>query len=117
MMKKLLKSSLVIVLLWATTAWSSCQEAVVPELPNPDWVDEQDVLRAQRAVKQYIQEQEIFLSCVRRASMHNAALNRMHTVAKKYNEMARRYKARKASMNIMTEFVYYFDEVPLAVVN
>jgi hypothetical protein len=117
MLKKSCRGSFFILLFWATAAWSSCQEALVPELPSPDWVDEQDVLRAQRAVKQYIQEQEIFLTCTRRASAHNAAVNRMHAVAKKYNEMARRYKARKASMDIMTEFVFYFNESPLLVVN
>lgn len=103
-MKKLLTiSTLLVSVCMPTLAWSSCQEAQAPGLPNPDLAGEAEMLRAQREVLRYIALQEQFLDCVRNTRMHNQAVERMHEVANKYNSTARRYKARMQSLNMITE--------------
>jgi hypothetical protein len=79
-------------------------EAVVPELPNPDVAVMSDILRAQQAVKQYLARQEKYLSCLGDDSFrHDAAVDKMHEVANSYNNMARRYKSRMESMNMVVD--------------
>lgn len=102
-----MKKSIVTALLacwFATQAWSSCREAEVPYLPNPDIADMGEMLEAQLAVRNYIQRQQLFLDCSRVGFRHNRAVDRMHEVAKEFNKKARRFKAKKQSEDIFTEF-------------
>ena len=102
-MKRFLGSLMLLLLLSPVSSWSACNEAVVPGLPHPDWTDEAEMLQAMAAVKRYIAAQEVFLSCVQNERRHNRAVERMHEIARKYNTMARRYKARMQSMDMFTE--------------
>jgi hypothetical protein len=87
----------------SNSAFSMCTEAAVPVLPDPDTAVMSDILRAQDAVKQYLARQEKFLSCVSDSSRHNAAVDKMHEVADQYNNMARRYKSRMESMDMIVD--------------
>ncbi|MGK0441195.1 MAG: hypothetical protein ACJA0N_000992 [Pseudohongiellaceae bacterium] len=84
-------------------AWSACKEAEVPYLPNPEIAGFGEMLDAQAAVKSYIQRQQMFLDCSRNSSRHNRALDRMHNVAKEFNKITRRFRAKKASEDMFTE--------------
>lgn len=97
-------SALLLLLSISSTSHSACIEAVIPALPNPDNAVMSDILRAQDAVKQYIARQEKFLSCVGDNSFrHDAIVDKMHEVANSYNNMARRYKSRMESMNMVVD--------------
>ena len=97
-------SALLLLLSISSTSHSACIEDVVPELPNPDIAVMSDILRAQEAVKQYIARQEKYLSCVGDDSFrHDAVVDKMHEVANSYNNMARRYKTRMESMNMVVD--------------
>jgi hypothetical protein len=87
----------------AVSAWSDCEEPLVPALPNPDLAGENEMRRAQLAVKHYLSEQQAFLACVGNDRRHNEAVDRMHELAQKYNKMARRYNARMQSLDMYTE--------------
>lgn len=78
-------------------------EAVVPELPDPDTAVMSDMLRAQEAVKQYLARQEKYLSCVGNSFKHDAAVVKMHELADRYNNLARRYKSRLESLDMVID--------------
>ncbi|WP_101760214.1 hypothetical protein [Oceanicoccus sp. KOV_DT_Chl] len=82
---------------------AACIEAEAPGLPHPDEAGEYEMLQAQFAVKEYLAQQELFLSCVQDGRRHNQAIDRMNDIADQYNRSARRYKARMESMDRMTE--------------
>ena len=96
-------SALLLLLSISSNSYSACKEAVVPELPNPDIAVMSDILRAQEAVKLYIARQEKYLSCVGDNFRHDAVVDKMHEVANSYNNMARRYKSRMESMNMVVD--------------
>jgi hypothetical protein len=96
-------SALLLLLSISSTSHSACIEAVVPELPNPDIAVMGDILRAQGAVRQYIARQEKYLACVGDNFRHDAVVDKMHEVANSYNNMARRYKSRMESMNMVID--------------
>ena len=96
-------SALLLLLSISSNLYADCIEAVVPELPNPDTAVMSDMLRAQDAVKQYIARQEKYLSCVGYGFRHDAVVDKMHEVANSYNNMARRYKSRMESMNMVVD--------------
>ncbi len=101
---KLFLSMMTCLLLLATSvAHSACTEAAEPLLPDPDVAVMEDILRAQSAVKHYLVRQETFLSCINNNNRHDAAVDKMHDVAAQYNNMARRYKSRMKSMNMVVD--------------
>jgi hypothetical protein len=103
-MKSLTAVSVLLLLLSiSSSSHSACIEAAVPELPNPDVAVMSDILRAQDAVRQYIARQEKYLSCVGDNLRHDAVVDKMHEVANSYNNMARRYKSRMESMNMVVD--------------
>jgi hypothetical protein len=103
-MKSLVALSVLLLLLSiSSSAYSACLEATVPELPNPDTAVMSDILRAQDAVKQYLARQESYLTCVGDNFRHDAVVDKMHEVANSYNNMARRYKIRMESMNMVVD--------------
>ncbi|WP_019531024.1 hypothetical protein [Dasania marina] len=89
--------------LLATPAWAACREAQIPYLPNPDMADMGEMLEAQAAVKSYIQRQQLFLDCRRDSLRHNRAVDRMHEIAKEFNKITRRFKAKRQSEDMFTE--------------
>ena len=93
----------VLALLMGSQAWSACREASVPNLPNPEFADFNEMLEAQVAVRQYIQQQQQFLDCSRDGIRHNRAVDHMYNVAKEFNKITRRFKARERSQDIFTE--------------
>lgn len=96
-------SALLLLLSISSSVYSACSEAAVPELPNPDTAVMSDILRAQDAVKQYLARQERYLTCVGDNFRHDAVVDKMHEVANSYNNMARRYKSRMESMNMVVD--------------
>lgn len=94
------------VCLFSSLAIAACEEADIPNLPHPEDVGEYEMLQAQFAVKQYLAEQKMFLSCVQNGRRHNKAVDRMHEVANQYNRSAKRFKARMESLNRMTELAF-----------
>ncbi|MEE8056791.1 MAG: hypothetical protein V3T17_02985 [Pseudomonadales bacterium] len=102
-MKQLIKPLILMSLLISPLGWAKCKEAISPGLPNPDVAVEAEMLLAQDAVKHYLLAQEDFLSCVQNSRRYNMAVDRMYEMAKKYNDMARRYKVRIQSLNMFTE--------------
>ena len=53
-------------LTFASAARSTCEEPVIPQVPNPDLASEIEMLRAQAAVKHYILLQEEFLAFLKK---------------------------------------------------
>lgn len=96
-------ATLLLLLSLSTASSAACMEAVVPELPDPDTAVMSDIVRAQGAVKQYLARQEKFLACVAGRLRHDAAVDKMHEVAAEYNNMARRYKSRMQSMDMVVD--------------
>ena len=101
-MKKCFVLALVSMIL-AVPAWSACKEAQAPLLPSPELADINEMLEAQAAVKNYIQDQQVFLSCSRDGFRHNRAIDRMHDIAREFNKRTRRFKAKQASEDMFTE--------------
>ena len=81
----------------------------MPQLPDPIIAEEEDVLRAQAAVKQYLKMQEYFLECVNSAYRHDAAIDRMREVTRRYNNLARYYKLRMKSSGMYTDLALKND--------
>ncbi|MCR8924137.1 hypothetical protein NO559_15235 [Dasania sp. GY-MA-18] len=94
---------LVLASLLALPAWAACKEAKIPYLPNPNMADIGEMLEAQAAVKNYMQRQQSFLACSRDGVRHNRAVDRMHEVAKEFNKITRRFKAKQQSEDMFTE--------------
>jgi predicted nucleic-acid-binding protein len=105
-MKSLLASIIIMSALITPASAASCREAVAPVLSEENMAVEEDIIRTLAAVKQYLKLQEGFLSCVSNVSRHNAAIDRMHEVSKRFNTLAKRYKARMEAMDMFTELAY-----------
>lgn len=95
----------------ATTSVSAatCKEAVMPQLPDPIIAEEEDVLRAQAAVKHYLKLQEYYLECVSSPYRHDAAVDRMREITRRYNNLARYFKMRMKSSGMYTDLALKED--------
>lgn len=93
----------VLMLVVSSSAWSACMEAQAPELPNPLEASLGEMLKAQEAVRDYVQQQQRFLDCSRDGFMHNKALDEMYELAERYNKITRRFKARELARDTFTE--------------
>ena len=87
--------------------WAGCEEPVIPDFPNPDLAGQDEMLRAEKEVKQYLALQEDFLNCVQHNTRkHNRAVDLMYQVAEKYNSIARRYNTRLQALDMFTDLAY-----------
>lgn len=84
---------------------AGCREAVIPDLPSSELASEYEMQMAKLAVDEYLAAQELYLSCVSNARLHNQAVDRMHHVANQYNRSAKKFKVRMQSMNMYTKLV------------
>ena len=75
----------------------SCSEAVAPKLPSALTAVTAELLVAQQAVHEYLQEQREFLRCVRSPRRHNKAVEAMHALADRYNQLVKAYRARRSN--------------------
>lgn len=67
---------------------------------------EQDIIRAQQAVKHYLALQQRYLSCVNSDARHDAAIDRMREMARRFNNLAREYKARLQAADMITDMAW-----------
>ncbi|MDY0007303.1 MAG: hypothetical protein RBS22_10805 [Spongiibacteraceae bacterium] len=75
----------------------ACSEPAPPTLPEPHLAAPADMLLAQREVEHYLAAQEAYLACVHDPGRHNAIVDRMHALAKRFNQVVRAYKARQTN--------------------
>ena len=108
-MKTVLTTAL---LLTSSLAIAECTRPATPELPDGATADMPTMAEGQKAVKAYVAGTEAYLDCLvaqgeeaggdadpdaelARIEKHNEAVDEMDTVAARFNEEIREYKARQ----------------------
>ena len=83
-----------IFLAFSSTVYADCQRPSAPDIPDPNSAVTAQMVKAQKDVKAFIAEAEIYLKCVRRSTDHNEMVDEMETVANHFNQTIRAYKQR-----------------------
>ena len=75
----------------------SCDQPLVPDLPDPSKAVLAEMVKAQNEVKQYLKLADDFLKCTKDDAQHDLVVDRMRDIGTKFNDVVKAYKARVAN--------------------
>ena len=94
MKNKLLTLTLLAGLTMTGSVFAACTQPANPEIPSGDSASGADMLKAKKAVEAYVADMEKYLSCGIADSVARRAEEEMKSIADRYNQELRTYKAK-----------------------
>lgn len=76
------------------SVFAACSQPANPEIPSGDTASGADMLKAKKAVEAYVADMEKYLSCGINNNEAKRAEDEMKSVADRYNQELRTYKAK-----------------------
>ncbi len=95
-MSSLVKKVIIFVFLFgvADTLCAKCHRPEVPALPDGETAVLAQMVKAKKEVSKYMTSAKAYLACASNSRQHDKVVDKMRTIAKDYNDLAKAYKKR-----------------------